>query len=234
MLCAIILAAIGGMDASGLKWAALSGAIHLPYCWFLAHAYDHSDFSLAYPIARGGGALLAGIGGLLLLGDKLSLTRMAAVGVVACGLFALAGRTAGAELRAPFVVALAIGAYSIIDAKGIRATTGGAYIFASFIATMLTTTAFGLATRRGAAMIGALRTEWRRFSVIGVAATITYGMVQLAFRRAPVGYVTALRESGVVLAAFAGTRVLGESSGERRILSSLVVLAGLLLLILAR
>ena len=39
----------------------------------LAAAYDHGDFSVAYPIARGSGAALAGLGGILLLGDDLGV-----------------------------------------------------------------------------------------------------------------------------------------------------------------
>lgn len=80
----------------------------------------------------------------------------------------------------------------------------------------------------------AMTDNWRRYSLTAVAVVITYVMVQLAFRRAPVGYVTALRESGVVLAALAGWKYLGEEGGRRRILSACVVLAGLILLVVAR
>jgi drug/metabolite transporter (DMT)-like permease len=80
----------------------------------------------------------------------------------------------------------------------------------------------------------AMRLNWRRFLVLGVAASFTYGLVQFAFRLAPVGYVTALRESSVVIAAFAGSRVLGEAAGRRRMIASGVVVAGLITLVVAR
>ncbi|TPW12903.1 MAG: hypothetical protein FD127_2356, partial [Acidimicrobiaceae bacterium] len=54
--------AIAGFPASGWIWIAMSGTIHLPYTWYLARAYDHGDFSLVYPMARGGGAMLAAVG----------------------------------------------------------------------------------------------------------------------------------------------------------------------------
>ena len=69
----------GGIPAEGWMWAGVSGCIHLPYCIFLARAYDHGDFSLVYPMARGGGALLAAIGGVLLLGDDLGWLSFTAV-----------------------------------------------------------------------------------------------------------------------------------------------------------
>jgi drug/metabolite transporter (DMT)-like permease len=45
--------------------------------------------------------------------------------------------------------------------------------------------------------------------------------------------VTALRESSVVIAAFAGWRFLHEPPGKQRLISSSVVLLGLVLLIAA-
>jgi drug/metabolite transporter (DMT)-like permease len=48
-----------------------------------------------------------------------------------------------------------------------------------------------------------------------------------------VGYVAMLRESSVVLGAFLGWRFLHESLGGRRLVSSLVILVGMLGLIAA-
>ena len=68
----IVLLIGGGIPARGFVWAAMSGLTHVPYCIFLAKAYNVGDFSRAYPIARGGGALLAGLGGIVLLGDTFT------------------------------------------------------------------------------------------------------------------------------------------------------------------
>ena len=59
----------------------------------------------------------------------------------------------------------------------------------------------------------------------GLAAVLAYAFVLAAVRRAPVGYVTALRESSVVLGAFAGWRILHEPPGAARVVSSCVVLS---------
>ena len=82
VLAAIVLVIGGGIPARGLPWAAMSGLAHIPYCVFLAKAYNVGDFSRAYPIARGGGALLAGLGGIALL----SLAMMAALALCCCAL----------------------------------------------------------------------------------------------------------------------------------------------------
>lgn len=233
-VCLVALIAVGGLPAHGWIWAGISGLIHLPYCWFLARAYDHGDFSLVYPVARGGGALLAAIGGIVLLGDHLSPVAIMAILLIATGLIGLAGRARGPELSAALVVAATIGVYSVSDAQGIRSTGTPVYVLASFVGTMTSTTVFGLMSGRRPAMVAAMRSDWRRFATIGMAVVVTYGMVQLAFQRAPVGYVTALRESSVLLAAFAGWRMLGEAAGARRIVSSSIVVGGLVLLVVAR
>lgn len=77
-----------------------------------------------------------------------------------------------------------------------------------------------------------LRTNGRRAAVTGVASLVTYGMVLVAVQHAPVGYVTALRESSVVLAALAGWRLLGEGDHRRRVTAAVVVFSGLLVLVI--
>ena len=83
-------------------------------------------------------------------------------------------------------------------------------------------------------MVAAMRTSWRNFTAAGAASALTYWMVMLAVRRAPVGYVTALRESSVVIVALVGTRYLGEEGIRRRVTAAVIVLAGLVVMVLGR
>lgn len=221
-----------GMPWQGYAWAVLSGAVHLPYTWLLARAYSAGDFSVSYPVARGGGAALAAIGGVAFLGDHLSMLEGTGIVVVVLGLAVLAR---GARLRAVQMalgVALTIGVYTLLDAKGARLTGSVAYIFATFVATAVANTAFALSTGRREEMVTMLRTNGRRAAVTGVASLVTYGMVLVAVQHAPVGYVTALRESSVVLAALAGWRLLGEGDHRRRVTAAVVVFSGLLVLVI--
>ena len=92
---AIAIVVTRDLPAEAWVWAAITGAVHVPYIVALASAYDHGDFSLAYPIARGGGALLAGIGGIVLLDDELSVLGVIAIAIVTGGMVLL---SIGAEL----------------------------------------------------------------------------------------------------------------------------------------
>jgi multidrug transporter EmrE-like cation transporter len=234
MLALVVLVAGGGIPARGYVWATITGFAHLPYCLFLAKAYTVGDFSVAYPVARGGGALLAGLGGIVLLGDSFRPIGVAGMVVVGAGLIALAGRGVSKQVLPALGVAVAISIYSVADAKGIRSTDTPVYAAASFVAITVVTTGFSLASGRGPDMVAAMRAHHRRFVTMGIASAVTYALVQLAFRRAPVGYVTCLRESSVLIAAIVGARYLGEGQLLRRVAAATVVVTGLLMLVLGR
>jgi drug/metabolite transporter (DMT)-like permease len=83
-------------------------------------------------------------------------------------------------------------------------------------------------------MVEAVRHEWRRYLAGGAAAVLAYSSVLTGIRLAPVGYIAALREASVVLAAVAGWLFLHEHRARSRIASSAIVAVGLVLLITAR
>ncbi|MDO8390991.1 MAG: EamA family transporter [Actinomycetota bacterium] len=225
---------IWGMPWQGYMWAAVSGCIHLPYVWLLARAYTVGDFSVSYPVARGGGAAIAAICGVVFLRDHLTTFEIVGICVVVCGLALLAYGATGVHLATALLLACAIGLYTTSDAKGARTTDSVAYVFASSIGTMSSNTIFALATGRRREMVAVLRSNWRMSTITGLASLVTYGMVLVAVRHAPVGYVTALRESSVVLAALAGWKLLGEGDHRRRLTAAFVVFCGLLTLVLGR
>ena len=227
------IAATGGMATGAYGWAALSGLVHLPYLWLLALAYTYGDFSVSYPLARGGGAALAAVLGVALLGDHLGPGEITGVAIVVGGLALLSWGATPRGVGLALTVAATIGAYTIIDAQGARSSGSAAYVLASFVATACTMSVAGVVTGRGAAFVDMLRAQWRRALVTAVMAIVTYGMVLVAVRHAAVGYVAALRESSVVLGALAGWRLLGEGDHRRRIAAALVVLAGLVTLVTA-
>jgi multidrug transporter EmrE-like cation transporter len=220
-------------SATAWKWAAISGAVHVPYAWFLARGYAHGDFSLVYPIARGGGAALGAIAGIAFLHDHLHWFGLVAIAVIVAGLIALPDARSGAAVESALLVALTIALYSAVDAKGIRVEGSWRYVPASAVCGVVAFSVFGVVSGRSAALRAAVQTRWRTLLVVGLAANVTYGIVQYAMKLAPVGYVSALRESSVVLAAFMGARVLKEDAGTRRLVCSGIVAAGVVGLIAA-
>ncbi|MFZ9581312.1 MAG: EamA family transporter, partial [Ilumatobacteraceae bacterium] len=224
---AVVATVTGDLGWSAWGWATASGAVHAFYIGRLAKTYDVADFSVTYPIARGGGALFAAIGGVLFLSDHLSPVSIIGILIVVGGLVLLAGHVDWAHVWPALIVGLLIGAYTVIDSKGSRSTVGSAYAMAIFVTGGIGTTIQGVFRKRWTAMRASIAPMWKQYALTGLASLVTYWMVLLAVRRAPVGYVTALRESSVVFATFIGWKVLKESSGVRRLVSSAVMVVGL-------
>jgi drug/metabolite transporter (DMT)-like permease len=167
------------------------------------------------------------------LGDDLSAGSWAALAVVAIGLASLVRPGAPrAELAYAVGTAVIIGTYTVIDAAGARRTTNGfAYAVVLTILSAITLSITGVARGRLAALRASLRSTWWQYAISGAFLTAAYGLVLVAVRFAPVGYVATLRESSVVIGAAIGWLWLRESLGGRRLVSSCVVTAGLVALI---
>ena len=229
-----LLVATGGVPAGAWVFAGLSGCVHIVYLFALGWAYAHGDFSLAYPIARGGGALLAAIGGIVLLGDDLKLLSVTAIVVVVAGMVLLATGAAREEVWAALIVAATIGAYTLSDSHAARAYDANNYIFATQSASGLMVTIAGVAIGRGRELTSYLSVAWRRATVAAAMTIAAYGLVLVAVQHAPVGYVAALRESSVLIAVFVGSRYLGERSGRTRMIAAALIVGGLVLLVISR
>ena len=233
-VCAVILLFTGW--PSNLAWWPVlsSGVIHVVYIGALARAYTIGDFSVTYPIARGAGALLAAIGGVLFLNDHFTALAVFGIVIAIAGILLLAGKADASHVKAALLVSLTIGAYSVVDGHGSRLTGGNLYPLVLFVATAVSTTIAGIAMGRTRDMVTAMKSRAHWFVLAGSASALTYWMVLIAMQQAPVGYVTALRESSVVIVALVGTRYLGESDMRRRVVAALVVVAGLAVLIAGR
>jgi drug/metabolite transporter (DMT)-like permease len=240
-----VLVVIGIPSTTALPYLVGSALVHVVYVVALVQAYHHGDFSFAYPLARGGGAMVAAIGGVLFLHDDFAPLAWIAVAIVAGGLASLIRPgTSRASIGWALTTAVTIGVYTLIDSKGSRLTADNLgsvqYGFAlmPFIAVTVSTT--NLVRGRGAAFLTVLHADWWRFLIAGTFVTVAYTLVLVAVRlpvspgsleQVPVGYVTMLRESSIVMGAFAGWMFLHEKLGKHRLISSLIVVAGLILLI---
>ena len=227
----IVWALVGSMPHIAWGWALISGATHVPYLMLLSRAYDRGDFSMSYPIVRGAGALAAAAGGVLFLNDTLSLTSTIGILLAVLGLFVLAKSGSWHVVGAALAVALTIAVYSVVDGHGTRQSQPVAYALALNIAAAVFVSLYA-SVRSRKQMIPTMRAHWKVMSAAGVFSTVAYMLVMIAYRHAPVGYVASLRESSVVLAAFAGWKMLDEGDHRRRIASAAIVVVGLVVLVI--
>ena len=234
MLGAVGLLVVGGPGWVVLPYLVGTGLVHIAYAEALVAAYHHGDFSSAYPLARGGGAVLAALGAVVLLDDHLPTAAWLAIGVAAAGLLLLSRGSSAAATRFALLTAACIATYTLIDSAGSRAGDSGlAYGLATCTMSGLTITLANLARPARRARLPQLLAGWRRHLVGGAATLTAYTMVLVAVRLAPVGYVTMLRESSVIIGPLLGWLVLHEPLGRSRVGPSLVVLGGLVFLVAA-
>ena len=235
LVFAPLLFFVGLPEGKAWPFLAASVVVHVLYTLALVRAYHHADFSFAYPLARGGGAMLAAIGGVVFLGDVLNGWAWLAIAIVVGGLVSLVRPSVtGVAILWAGLTAATIGTYTTLDAAGARRSSGFGYAVALLLAIGVALSAFLAATGHQRELGPAIRDNWRRYLVGGVCSTLAYGMVLVGVRLAPVGYVAALRESSVVLGAAAGWLLLDERLGRSRVISSAVVASGLVLLIVVR
>lgn len=233
LLAIPVLVAVGLPGGASLKYILGGASIQVLYIYGLARAYTHGDFSLAYPVARGTGALLVALIGSVALGDHLAPLAWVGVSVVALSLIMLMGRgTTFGAIRWALFTGLMISGYQLVDAMGTRqATSGVAYGFAVAVAAAVSVNTVGLVRGKGPAVIRELRRYPGRLLVAGILMPTAYTMVLVAFREAPVGYVSVLRESSVLIGAVLGWLFLREGLGRYRVASSVVMVLGMGLLI---
>jgi len=229
----LLVVGLPGWEAT--PYLVASGLVHVVYLVALVRAYGHGDFGLAYPMSRGSGALLAAIGGVVLLDDHLEAWSWVAIAVVVLGIVLLVGRdVTGPAVGWALVTGTTIGTYTLIDSAGSRATEGLPYGLSLMSAAAIGVTGWNVARGRLPALRASLPRSWKRWALGGACTATAYCLVLVAVRYAAVGYVATLRESSVLIAALLGWLVLKEPLGERRTAAAGVMTAGLVLLVVTR
>ncbi|MBS0254694.1 MAG: EamA family transporter [Proteobacteria bacterium] len=209
------------------------GVIGATYHLLLLRSYRLSDFSAAYPVARGIVPLAMAVGGALLLGDHLSLGAYAAIATIAGGILLLAaGRTMSRHgWGAALLTGLATIGYNLMTAKGIRlAQDPFDFLAWILLADGAVIPLWLLATDPGGAR-ARLAQSWRPSWPIGLMMLLSYGTVSYAMRIAPVGPVTAIRESSVLIGLVLAAVMLKERLDARRIAAGLLIVAGAVALV---
>jgi len=209
-------------------WLAGSTLIHILYFLFLAGAYRWGDLSYAYPIMRGGGPVIVALASAAVFGEVLPLLPSLGVGLVCAGIVAFAA--GHADRRATLFAlgnAAVIAAYTLVDAKGARASGSPvAYALWFFVGNAIVIYSWAGA-RRGVEVPRYLARNWPRLFVGAILTTGSYGVALWAMTQAPVALVAVLRETSVIFAALLGALFLGEKFTRRRLVATGAVMFGL-------
>ncbi len=214
---------------------ALSILVHAGYNMLLPLAYEHGDLGQVYPIARGSAPILVTIGALVFAAEYVPPLALSGIIALSIGVMALTLEKTGGKYVNPraTLLALATGAfiatYTVIDGIGARGA-GSVLGFAVWltIGDGILTFVLALAIKKRA-LLRAARTNSGKFLAGGAMQVLAYWIIIWALAIAPMGMVSALRETSVLLAALISMFLLKEGFGAWRFISAVLVTAGLML-----
>ncbi len=231
----IVLIAISDpVTAATIPYIIASTVIHWAYYILLNTAYRVGDLSVVYPIARGLAPILIALGAQFWVGETLPLAAWIGILAVSAGIMILAAQRKAAPMPvvgylAAIGVAISIASYSLVDGVGVRLS--GSTL--GYIGWLFTAEALVVAFVFG--------TRWQRVRVLpaktlmlglfgGMISGTAYGLVLIAKAQAPLGIVSALRETSVIFAALIGVLWFHEGPKPARIVAAIVVGCGIVVI----
>jgi len=214
-------------------WIAAAVAVHALYQLILSWSYTVSDFTAAYPIARGFTPIFTALLGIVVLGDRLDGVALAGIAIISAGILALARSRALSPtgLAAACATGLLTTCYTLVDAKGVRAAPDALTFIAWFYLICGVPIPLMLLIRSGRRTAALLAHDLRPGIAAGVLSLLAFAPALFALGMAPVGAVAALRETSVLIGLVLGAVMLKERLDRRRITGGLLVTAGTLTLI---
>lgn len=255
MLAAVFLALAPTaplVDLTPRFWGILAaaGVFHGLYLYWLSIAYERSDLSLAYPIARSTPAFLP-LAAAPLLGERLSAGGVLGIAVVVAGMWAVQlggdGRAAagrrrwlGGGLGYAYLALIATVGYGLTDkalmmevrAGGWESAlppslfcffalwTGGAVVFVPLTLARLPLTTITVVAR----------TEWPRALAAAAIGVVGYGLILKAFETAAASYVVAVRQASVLFVVAMSVLWLKERPTPLRIAGAVATVLGVALI----
>lgn len=234
-LLALPALALVPLPAGAWGWLAASLVIHLVYLYALVRAYEVGDFSAAYPVARGAAPLLTALVVLGVFAEPARPLEIAGIAAIGGGMLVMGiGRhISRAALGWSLLTGVCIAAYTVVDARGVRAAPSGASYIAWLFVLHGTVISASFAAIRGRGVLAIARQQWRPGLVAGVLSLATYGLALAAYRLGPTAPLAALRETSIVVATVIAVVWLKERVTLVRALAAVVIAAGAALILLA-
>lgn len=212
------------------------------YFLFLGKAYELGDLSVVYPVARSSPLFLF-VFAVIYLNESVTVWGIGGILLVVLGVYMMHLRSLSyEEFLKPIVSirsrasqfallsALCTTVYSLMDKVSVTHISPVLYAFWLDIFIVFFFTPIVLLTR-GRIDIS---TEWKKYNLrillSGFLMRFGYVLVLLAMSITQVSYVLSIRQMSVVFGVVLGVVLLGERYGRIRLISSLIILTGILIL----
>jgi drug/metabolite transporter (DMT)-like permease len=211
-------------------WQLLAGFALLSFVnqLTLVLSYELSDFSHAYPVARGVVPLAMAVLGVAYLGDQLTAPAAAGILLITIGILALAagrGMSRHGWGAAAFTGLTTI-IYNLVAAYGMRVTDDVLAFLAWLFVTdgILLPAYYFLRFKENG--FPRLQASWPIGWKAGLLTLVSFVTWSYAVRLAPVGMVSAIRESSVLIALVLAALMLKERMDRWRICAGILIVGG--------
>ncbi|MFC5700379.1 DMT family transporter [Cohnella faecalis] len=225
---------IESLPANGWLLMAASMILHGAYVLLLAKAYTIGDLSQVYPIMRGISPLVVPVIGVLILGENLKMLGWSGIVVILVGIF-LGGSFKFKDhrefLSGPIILAFLVGimitSYTVVDKVTLQYVPAITLNEATNVGNLLILTFMALKSK-------GLKREWlvnwKTIMLGGILAPGGYILFLKALEILPVSQLAPMREIGTVFGTLMGVFMLRESQGRSRIIASILITIGIVLL----
>jgi drug/metabolite transporter (DMT)-like permease len=220
-------------------FALISMGLEAVYFVLLSNAYSDHDFSLVYPIARGTAPAFLMLWSVLFLREKLTFGGTLGVGMIVSGMVIIGAtsliQNRGSRLHVKGVlvalsVALIISLYTLIDGTAVKNGPALPYALTMFMFVPILTTTYNIRRFGWKPFLAAWKGPRLPFILTAVLGVVAYLLALIAYSFAPLSYSGAIREVGVVIGAFLGWQFLEEKMGATRVLGSIIIFVGILII----
>lgn len=217
-------------------FALVSAVLHLLYFVLLQTGYRKADLSIVYPVARGAGPLFSVAGAILLFREKPGILAILGICLIIAGVIVMTGFQVSKDARLAkgleygMFTGLFIAAYTLWDkAAVVDHHVSALFItFASMLFPLLILAPVML--KRSDEIKQEIRTHWKQMITVAIFQPLSYLLVLMALKSAPVTYVAPARELSIVVGVLFGANLLKEADAGKRIIAAFVILAGIVLL----
>ena len=220
-------------------FAVISMLLEAIYFILLCIAYSDHDFSLIYPIARGAAPALLVIWTAIFLHEQLTVGGYIGLALITIGMMVI-GATALLQSKGEKIhlkgiftaltVALVISLYTFVDGKAVKSGPALPYGLFMFVMIPLVTTPY-IAYQYGLDSFPRVwKKNWNYQLIGGGLGVVAYMLALFAYTSAPLSYSGAIREVSAVIGAFLGWRFLKEQMGGVRVVGSVIVFVGVMVI----
>src|SRR5262245_27874786 len=225
------------------KFTIFSVITEAAYFIALTYAYQDSEFSLVYPVARGTAPAFLALWSFIFLDERPTSGGMIGLSLIVAGLFIIGLSTLLQShvshlhfrgLAIALFIALLISIYTTIDGAAVHVQNSAAYalpyVMTMFALVPIPVTLFILREYNLQQLTEEWNTKGLLFFATGLLGVLAYLMAVFAYAIAPLSYSGAVREVSVVFGAIAGWWLLKEKMGGLRVLGAIVIFGGILVI----